>query len=114
MIRYKKREQQVKGNAVSIANVLYGETYNTKALSQLVEKEVGIPAIRTMSVLTALSEVIGKIVTDGGIVSIDGLGNLKGFITFSDDQPTLSRIAFTPSLELKSLMKESSPKEVTD
>lgn len=114
MIKYKKREQQIKNDPVAIANVMYGETYNAKAISNIIEKEVGIPAIRTMSVLAALSEVVAKTVTDGGIVSLDGIGNLKPYVTFSGGHPVISRIAFTPSLELKAQMKTASFEEVEE
>lgn len=114
-MKYKKREQVLKaGVAVTIAHVAVGKTHNIKDLSAIIEKEVGIPSIRSMSVLTAMSELIAKLLMDGDAVNIDGLGNLKASVTFEDGKPAVTRMLFAPSKELKEAMKVACLEEAQD
>ena len=111
MIKYKK----ITNGAINVqARQLSGGRCTGKDIAGIIEKEIGIPAIRTMSVLNALSEVIARQLAEGNNIHIDGLGILKVGISMENGKAVAKRLCLTPSSEIKNVLSAIQFKEITD
>ena len=77
MIKYKKTVRGNFGHPSIDVRPVQGKTVSSKEIAMEIEKTVGIPAIRTMSVLNAFVEMAYNHLEDGEPVLLDGLGTLK-------------------------------------
>lgn len=115
MIQYKKTSK--KNSPVGdfeMAQLVIKDTISIKDIALKIEKEVGIPSIRSMSVLTAMVEMVGGMIAEGNTVNLEGLGFLKAGLSMEDGKPTIKRVVFTPSVQLKKSLKEVTFKEIKD
>lgn len=109
MIKYKK----VTTGAVSQqCRQLSAKRCNNKDIARIIETQIGIPAIRTMSVLNALAEVIAQLLADGCSIQIDGLGIIKVGIGLEDQKAIVKRLILTPSTDIKQLLQNIQFEEV--
>ena len=102
MIKYKKIQMPSKGIE---ARPLQGKTVSTKDIAQEIEKTIGIPAIRTMSVLAAFVETAYNHLEDGEPVSIEGFGTLKTGLSLENGQAVARKINLTASVQMKERLK---------
>ena len=107
MIQYKKIErnnaQQAQGNCMAIA--VLGEVVSARELAQQVEKEVGIPAIRTMSVLAAFSEALVRNIEEGRPVYLEGIGTIRPALAFENGAPMVKKLMVSATSALKDRLR---------
>ncbi len=102
MIKYKKIQKLTKGIEV---RPIQGKTVSTKDVAQEIEKTIGIPAIRTMSVLAAFVEMAYNHLEKGEPVSIDGFGTLKTGLSLEDGKAVARKINLVASVQMKERLK---------
>ncbi|WP_099465872.1 HU family DNA-binding protein [Parabacteroides provencensis] len=111
MIKYKKITTSA--IATQVRKVSNGSC-TTKEIAVLMEKQIGIPSIRTMSVLNAFSEIVTSQLLEGKSIHVDGLGILNLSISFSDGKVVAKRLTITPSSELRKQLPTIEFKEITE
>ncbi|MFR1274611.1 MAG: HU family DNA-binding protein [Parabacteroides merdae] len=74
MIKYKRIQMPSKGIE---ARPIQGKQVSTKEIATEIEKVIGIPAIRTMSVLSAFVEMAYNHFENGEPVVLEGFGTFK-------------------------------------
>lgn len=115
MIKYKKtsRTDHLTGN-IELATLVSKESVSTKEIAVKIEKEIGIPSIRSMSVLDAAAEIIRCMIVEGNTVNLSGLGSLKAGLTIENGKPLVKKVLFTPSGELRKELKNVSFEQVKE
>lgn len=99
-IKIQKRKGVI-GKEADFATICDVQTTSQKEICQAIEKEVGIPMIRSMSVLDAFATMVSRNLTAGNTVEIDGIGRIRVSVTVKDNKPSLSRLIILPSKTLK-------------
>lgn len=99
-IKVKKR-QGLSGDA-EFASVSDAKTITQKDIAREIEDSVGIPAIRSMSVLEAFAELARKNIAAGNVVEIEGIGRIRISVTMKDGNPSVNKLIVTPGKALKS------------
>lgn len=115
MIKYKKtfRTDALTGD-FKLAKLVIKESISTKEIAMKIEKEIGIPSIRSMSVLDAAAEIIRGLILDGNTVNLSGLGIFKAGLTVENGHPEVKKVLFTPSVELRKELKTASFEEIKE
>lgn len=115
MIKYKKtsRTDCLTGD-FEVAKLVIKDSISTKEIAMKIEKEIGIPSIRSMSVLDAAAEIIKRMIVEGNTVSLSGLGIFKASLTVENGNPVIKKVLFTPSVELRKDLKTASFEEVKE
>lgn len=115
MIKYKKVERnnaQIQGCCVAVAQL--GEAVGARELAQQIEEEVGIPAIRTMSVLAAFSEALVRNIEEGRPVYLEGVGTVRPALGLDGGVPSVKKLTVSAVNTLKERLKKIVLQEVTD
>lgn len=117
MIKYKKISKnncpfnQKGGNQ---AQIVTSGTFTTKDISLEIEKLLGIPAIRSMSVFSAACQIITQKIMDGMVINIEELGFLKAHLAFEDKKPVAKKVLFLANKKLRETLKTASFEEVIE
>lgn len=114
MIKYRKREQELKNGKVDLATVDYQNTYNARDLSRMIEKEANFPAIQGLCIMTAMAEIIPRLLMDGNVISLEGIGTFRASVSFENEKPVVNKIVFTSSTAIKSAMKVAEFEEIKE
>lgn len=101
MIKYKKTVRGNFGHASVDVRPVQGKTFSTKEIALEIEKTVGIPAIRTMSVVNAFIEMAYNHLEDGEPVQLDGLGTLKPGLSLEGETVVAKKINLIASSQMK-------------
>lgn len=115
MIQYKKIERnnaQVQGSCMATA--LLGEVVGARELAQQIEEEVGIPAIRTMSVLAAFSEALVRNIEEGRPVYLEGIGTVRPALGLEGGVPSVKKLTVSAINVLKERLKKIELQEVKE
>lgn len=105
MIKYKKiAKESPKYNGIE-ARPIQGKTISTKEIAIEIEKTIGIPAIRTMSVLNAFVEMAYNHLEDGEPVVVDGFGTFKPGLSVEDGEVVAKKINLISSTQMKERLK---------
>lgn len=102
MIKYKRIQFPTGGIE---ARPLQGKTISTKEIAQEIEKVVGIPAIRSMSVLNAFVEIAYNHLENGEPVVLEGFGTFKTRLALEGDTVVANKINLTASTQMKEKLK---------
>lgn len=94
------------GKESDFASICDAKTVSLKDISREIEEQVGIPMIRSMSVLDAFATIVRKHIADGNTVDMEGLVRLRPSVTVKDGKPALSRIICSPVKVFKTEMEE--------
>jgi len=111
MIRYKKNVLPTKGIK---AHPMLGKTVSTKEIAQEIEKTVGIPMIRTMSVLSAFVEMAYKYMEEGEPVSLDGFGTFKPGLSVEGEKVIAKKVNLIASAAMKRRLRSFLTTEMED
>lgn len=103
-IKIQKKKATAFGNETNIAVLSAAETVSLKDICKEIEDQVGIPMIRSMSVLDAFSTVVRRELIAGNTVDIDGLVRLRPSVTVTDSVPSFSRIVCAAKKAMKEEM----------
>ncbi len=101
MIKYKKTVRGNFGHPSIDVRPVQGKTVSSKEIALEIEKTVGIPAIRTMSVLNAFVEMAYNHLEDGEPVLLDGLGTLKPGLSLEGETVVAKKINLIASTQMK-------------
>ena len=101
MIKYKKTERGNFGHPSIDVRPVQGKTVSIKEIALEIEKTVGIPAIRTMSVLNAFVEMAYSHLENGEPVLLDALGTLKPGLSLEGDTVVVKKINLIASMQMK-------------
>lgn len=102
MIQYKKNVMPSKGIE---ARPMLGKTASTKEIAQEIEKTVGIPAIRTMSVLDAFVEMAYRHMENGEPVQLDGFGTFKPGLSVEGEKVIAKKVNLIASAAMKGRLR---------
>lgn len=111
MIKYKKIQKRTNGME---ARPIQGKTVSTKDIAQEIEKTIGIPAIRTMSVLAAFVEMAYSHLENGEPVSVEGFGTLKTGLALEDGRVVARKINLIASSDMKERLKGIQAVEISE
>ncbi len=117
MIKYKnilKTANPINNKSGNQAQIVTSGMCNNKDIAQEMEKVLGIPAIRTMSVLDAASQIITQMLLDGKVINLEGLGFLKANLSFEDGKPVAKKMQFQVSKQLREALDTATFEEVTE
>lgn len=89
------------GAEADFASVNNAQSITHKDIAREVEEQVGIPMIRTMSVLEAFSTIVRRHIAAGNTIEIEGVGRIRVSVTIKSDKPVIGKILFTPNKLLK-------------
>lgn len=98
MIKYKKIQLPSKGSG---ALLLQGRTISTKEVAREIEDTIGIPMIRTMSVLSAFVETVYGHLEEGEPVALEGLGTFKPGLATEGGKTIVKKVNLFPSVRMK-------------
>ena len=101
MIKYKKTVRGNFGHPSIDVRPVQGKTVSSKEIALEIERTVGIPAIRTMSVLSAFVEMAYNHLEDGEPVLLDGLGTLKPGLSLEGETVVAKKINLIASTTMK-------------
>lgn len=101
MIKYRKIAKESVKCAGIEARPVQGRTISTKDIALEMEKTIGIPAIRTMSVLNAFVEVAYNHLEEGEPILLDGFGTFKPGLGMEDDRVIAKKINLIASKQMK-------------
>lgn len=115
MIKYKKIERNngISQNGSMVVPVL-GEAVDAREMARMIEETVGIPAIRTMSVLAAFSEALVRCIEEGRPVCVDGIGTVRPALTIEDGEIVVKKLTVSGSPVMKNLLRKIELQEVTE
>ena len=111
MIRYKKNVLPTQGIE---ARPILGKTASTKEIAQEIEKTVGIPAIRTMSVLDAVVEMAYKHMEEGEPVSLEGFGTFKPGLSVENGKVIAKKVNLIASTSMKERLRTFPTDEIKE
>lgn len=115
MINYKKSSKSSLIGGGVMAQLSIKDTISLKDMAIRMEKEIGIPMIRSMSVLSAMTEMVRNTLVDGNAVNMEGLGILKVSLgAIENGNPIVKKIIFTPCVQLKKELKEAICQEIKE
>lgn len=117
MIKYKnilKTANPINNKSGNQAQIVTSGMCNNKDIAQEMEKVLGIPAIRTMSVLDAASQIITQMLLDGKVINLEGLGFLKANLSLKMAGQSLKRMQFQVSKQLREALDTATFEEVTE
>lgn len=100
-IKIQKRESLIAGKESEFASVCDAKTISQKDIALQIENEVGIPAIRSMSVFEAFATIVRKNIAEGNIVEIDGIGRIRVSVTIKENKPVIGKLLIAPNKLLK-------------
>ena len=103
MIKYKKVQMPTGGTE---ARPVQEKTYSTKEIAAEIEKAVGIPMIRTMSVLSAFIESLYQHMENGEPVVLDGFGTFRPGLAIEKGEAVVRKVNLSVSLQMKERLKE--------
>ena len=110
MIKYKKISGGIFGEQV---RKLSGGKTTYKDISQSIEKQIGIPVVRSLSVLSAFSEIVTEELQEGKSVYIEGIGVLSVGIGLENGKVTARKLTIIPSTEMRKRLQDIRIEEVT-
>lgn len=102
MIKYKKFPMPTKGFE---ARPVQGQTLSTKEIAAEIEKTVGIPMIRTMSVLNAFVETLYHHMGNGNQVVLDDFGTFKPGLSLEAGKAVVKKVNLIASVQMKERLK---------
>lgn len=105
MIKYKKNAKENSNYNGIEARPILGKTISTKEIAVEIEKTVGIPAIRTMSVLNAFVETAYCHLEDGEPVYLDGFGTFKPGLSVENGEVVAKKINMISSVQMKERLR---------
>lgn len=111
MIKYKKNVLPTKGIE---ARPLLGKAASTKEIAQEIERTVGIPAIRTMSVIDAFVEMAYRHMENGEPVQLDGFGTFKPGLSVEEGKVIAKKVNLIASIAMKERLKAIPTSEIED
>ena len=117
MIKYKnilKTANPINNKSGNQAQIVTSGMCNNKDIAQEMEKVLGIPASRTMSVLDEASQIITQMLLDGKVINLEGLGFLKANLSFEDGRPVAKKMQFQVSNQLREALDTATFEEVTE
>lgn len=117
MIKYKNIEKtanMIISKSSNQAQIVTSGTYTNKDIAQEIERIMGIPCIRTMSVLDAASQIIKQMLLEGKVINMEGLGFLKANLGFENGQPVVRKVQFQACKSLRDELKAATFEEVKD
>lgn len=117
MIKYKnivKTANPFNKKSGNQAQIVTSGTCTTKDIALEIEKLLGIPSIRSMSVLDAACQIIKQMIMDGKVVNLEELGFLKAHLAFEDDKPIAKKVLFLSNKKLRETLKTASFEEVVE
>lgn len=103
MIKYKRIQMPSKGIE---ARSIQGKQVSTKEIATEIEKVIGIPAIRTMSVLSAFVEMAYNHFENGEPVVLEGFGTFKTGLAIDGGKVVAKKINLTLSSQMREKLKE--------
>ena len=104
MIRYKKYNI----NGAEFAHMSRNQQHNNKLVAKGIENKFGIPSIRTMSLLDAITDYIIDTILEGDSVTLKGLGHFHSSISLNDKgEPYLKKIVLIPDKECKQKLAQA-------
>ena len=95
------KRKGLSGAEVDFASVSNAQSVTQKDIAREIEETVGIPMIRSMSVLEAFATIVRKNIAEGNIVEIEGIGRVRVSVTVKDGTPVLNKLILLPSKTLK-------------
>lgn len=110
MIKYKKFPMPTGGTE---ARPVQEKTYSVKEIAAEIEKAVGIPMIRTMSVLSAFVESLYQHIGNGEPVSLEGFGTFKPGLSIEQGEAAVKKVNLIASVQMKERLKEILTEEVS-
>lgn len=87
--------------SAELATVVNAQTVSLKDISREIEEQVGIPMIRSMSVLDAFATIVTKHLKEGNNVEIDSLLRLRSSVTVKGSKPSVSKIICVAAKSLR-------------
>lgn len=115
MIKYKRISKC--GGKRNVDNYILptvDETMSNRAIAAMIEQEVGIPSIRTMSVLSAYFSMVQKLLLNSCSVKIDEFGTLRTSLGEENNKPFIRKVTLLPDPSFKKEIKEAEFEEVQD
>ena len=113
MIKYKRLNRTTSLGKGHQALAILGSNITGKELAKEIEQSTGIPAIRSMSVLDAISSLIAKKITEGYNVNIEGLGHFRAGLVLNDSgDPEIKKVLFKPNNKMYARFTQAEFKEV--
>lgn len=103
MIKYKRIQMPSKGIE---ARPIQGKQVSTKEIATEIEKVISIPAIRTMSVLSAFVEMAYNHFENGEPVVLEGFGTFKTGLAIDGGKVVAKKINLTLSSQMREKLKE--------
>lgn len=98
MIKYRKIELPTRKPG---ALLLQGRTISTKEIAKEIEDTIGIPMIRTMSVLNAFVETVYGHLEEGEPVALEGFGTFKPGLATEGGKTLVKKVNLFPSVRMK-------------
>lgn len=117
MIKYKNIVKTVNSfnkKSGNQAQIVTSGTCTTKDIALEIERLMGIPSIRSMSVLDAACQIIKQMIMDGKVIHLEELGFLKAHLAFEDDKPVAKKVLFQANKKLRETLKTASFEEVVE
>ena len=108
MIKYRKLK------AVNGARPVPRETLTTKEIAREMERETGIPAIRTMCVIEAYAELVVRHLREGDHVVFADLGTFKTCVGMEGGEMVVKRVSLFPSSKAKGMFEDVELREAAD
>lgn len=111
MIKYKKIQRQFQNTEVRTSRK---EAVSTKDISLEIEREIGIPVIRCMSVLDAFVERVYKHLENGEPVTLEGLGTFSTKLMVEDGRVIAKKVRLVSPKQVRERLKKFRLVEDTD
>lgn len=113
MIQYKRFIRTTNMGSGDQINIVPGETISDKEIASEIEAGLGIPAIRTMSVLEAVGGLIAKKLTEGCTVNLKSMGHIRPSLALNESgEPEIKKVIFQPNSKLKGRFTQAEFEEV--
>ena len=90
------------------------KTLSTTEIAREIERETGIPTIRTMCVIDAYAELVVRHLREGDHVSLDTLGTFKTSIGIEKGAMIVKRICLYPNPKSRRMFEDTELQEITD
>jgi len=113
MIKYKRFSRKTNMGSGDQINIVPGNTITDKEIATEIESGLGIPAIRTMSVLEAVGGLIARKLADGCIINLKSMGHIRASLALNESgEPEIKKVIFQPNSKLKGRFKLAKFEEV--